>query len=41
VHRYRYESQPHVMRTIGDWIGYQPAPHHQALGMKAPDEAFK
>ena len=42
VHRHRFESQPHAMRTIGDWIAfYNNRRPHQALGMKTPAQAYR
>ena len=42
MHRHRFESQQHAMRVIGDWIQfYNSGRPHQALGMQAPDEAYR
>ncbi|UEQ17183.1 integrase core domain-containing protein [Xanthomonas phaseoli pv. manihotis] len=41
VHRHRFESLTHAMRTIGDWIHfYNHQRPHQALKMKTPAEAY-
>jgi putative transposase len=39
--RYRFESQQRAGRVIGDWIHfYNTLRPHQALGMKAPADAY-
>ncbi|SDG10955.1 putative transposase [Dyella sp. 333MFSha] len=41
VHRHRFESLTHAMRTIGDWIHfYNHQRPHQALKMKTPAQAY-
>ncbi|MEQ7767879.1 integrase core domain-containing protein [Xanthomonas hortorum] len=41
VHRHRFESLPHALRVIGDWIGcYNRLRPHQALKMMTPDQAY-
>lgn len=41
VHRHRFESLTHAMRTIADWIHfYNHQRPHQALKMKTPAEAY-
>ncbi|HEY4341676.1 MAG TPA: IS3 family transposase [Steroidobacteraceae bacterium] len=41
VHRHRFETLTHAMRTIGDWIHfYNHQRPHQALKMKTPAEAY-
>ncbi len=41
VHRRRFESLTHAMRTIGDWIHfYNYQRPHKALKMKTPAEAY-
>ena len=41
VHRHRFESLTHAMRTIGDWIHfYTHKRPHQALKMKTPAEMY-
>jgi putative transposase len=41
AHRHRFESQPHAMRVIGDWIAfYNHRRPHQALGMKTLAGAY-
>ncbi|MDY1547504.1 IS3 family transposase [Luteibacter sahnii] len=41
VHRHRFESLTHAMRTISDWIHfYNHQRPHQALKMKTPAEAY-
>ncbi|MFD1807981.1 integrase core domain-containing protein [Gemmobacter lanyuensis] len=41
IHRQRFDSIQHAIRTIGDWIRfYNTQRPHQALDMKTPAEAF-
>tara|TARA_A100001037_G_scaffold298172_1_gene321435 strand:- start:414 stop:815 length:402 start_codon:yes stop_codon:yes gene_type:complete len=41
AHRHWFQTQPHTMRAIGDWILFDNhRRHQQVLGMKTPAESY-